>query len=376
MKKIKWILIIIAALQGSLFAQDTEADTMYIRLTNDVLEKVLVEKVDSFRVNQDRDSLLIYQKQVIFGEEVQIINRKSLGTIDSIYFYHSIAGDADEGVFQSYTINGKDELMQFDPGPDMDSVLNLTITGTDINRTDLNGLVFYINKVKGVFTLDGSGVGGWPVTFFADVEFDSSLVIKNNPSFDNINAFQHAITGVINGDLILENNPLMDFAWGNEMPEGQRTSGFMKVSGVKGDLVVRDCPKFGSNFSGLEDVAFVGGDLVIDNCADGSAGRILHDFALMTIDSIGGDLVITNNAALTSLGGLDNITYIGGDVTITNNGANGEGIPLSGTNSNGYPGFCWVKDALDAGVIQPDATITLTDKDGNTIDVNTLTPCN
>lgn len=354
------------------FAQDQ--DTLYIQMNNDVLEKILVEKVDSFRVNDSRDSLLIYQKQTIFGDEVQIVNRKDLAMVDSMYFYHSLVADAEEAVFQSYILAGHDEVLAFNPG--MDSVMDFTVTGADVTRTDLNSLSFYLSKVTGEFILDGTGVSGWPVTFFADVQFDSSVVIKNNLAFDNINAFQFAITGVVHGDLVLENNPWLDFAWGNEMPEGQRTSGFMKVSGVEGDLILKDLPRFGSNFSGLEDVKFVGGDLVIDNCADGSTGRILYDFTLMTIDSIGGDLVITNNAALTSLGGLENLTYIGGDVTITDNGSAGTGIPVSGTSADGYPGFCWVKDALDAGVISQDATITITDKDGNSIDINTLTNCN
>jgi hypothetical protein len=349
-------------------------DTLYIKLSNDVIEKILVEKVDSFSVNDSRDSLYIYQKQTIFGDEVQIINKKSLAMVDSIYFYHSLAADAEVADFQSYTLNGKAEAMAFNPG--MDSVMDLTITGADITRTDLNSLAFYVKKVKGVFTLDGTGVSGWPVTFFADVQFDSSFVIKNNLFFDNVNAFQFAITGIIHGDLILENNPWMDYGWGSEMGEGERTAGFMQVTGVEGDLIVKDLRNFGSNFSGLENVEYVGGDLIIDNCADGSTVRSLDNFALMTIDSIGGDLVIMNNAALSSFAGLENISYIGGNVTITNNGANGAGIPLSGTTEEGYPGFCWVKDALDAGVISEDATITLTDKDGNTIDVGTLTSCN
>ncbi len=372
MRTLYFILIILIAFSSAAHSQ--YKDTLYIQLTNDNIEKILVEDVDSLKVNDSSDSLLIYQKQTIFGDEVQILNRKSLAMVDSIYFYHSLTSAVDEAVFQSYTLNGREELLSFDPG--MDSVMDLTVAGGDITASDLNSLSFYLSKVTGVFTLDGSGVSGWPVTFFADVQFDSSLIIKNNLSFDNINAFQFAITGIIRGDLILENNPLLDFAWGNEMPEGQRTSGFMQVTGVDGDLIIKDSPRFGSNFSGLENVKYVGGDLIIDNCADGTTGRVLNNFVLMSIDSIGGDLVINNNAALNSLGGLENISYIGGNVTITNNGAKGEGIPVSGTTSEGYPGFCWVKDALDAGVISEDAIITLTDKDGNSIDINTLNNCN
>jgi hypothetical protein len=372
MRRIKFILLILVSFSNIAYSQ--LKDTLYIKLSNDVIEKILVEKVDSFSVNDNRDSLYIYQKQQIFGDEVQIINRKSLAMVDSIYFYHSMAADAEVALFQSYILNGKAEAMAFNPG--MDSVMNLTITGTDISRTDLNSLSFYVDKVKGVFTLDGTGVSGWPLTFFAGVQFDSSLVIKNNLFFDNINAFQFAITGIINGDLILENNPWMDFGWGNEMSGAERTAGFMKVAGVEGDLILKNLRNFGSNFSGLEGVKYVGGDIIIDNCANGSTIRSLENFALMTIDSIAGDLLITNNAALSSLKGLENIAYIGGNVTITNNGANGTGIPLSGTTAEGFPGFCWIKDALDAGVIQEGAIITLTDKAGITVDLNTLTGCN
>jgi hypothetical protein len=372
MRTLYFILIILVALSSAAHSQDK--DTLYIQLSNDNIEKILVEDVDSLKVNDSRDSLLIYQKQSIFGDEVQIVNRKSLAMVDSIYFYHSLISEAEKAVFQSYTLNGREEVLSFNPG--MDSVMDLTVTGEDITASDLNSLSFYLSKVTGEFSLDGTGVSGWPVTFFADVQFDSSLIIRNNLSFDNINAFQFAITGIIHGDLILENNPLMDFAWGNEFPEGQRTAGFMQVTGVKGDLIIKDLPRFGSNFSGLENVTYVGGDLIIDNCADGSTGRVLNNFVLMTVDSIGGDLVIKDNGALNSLGGLENISYIGGNVTITNNGTKGDGIPVSGATSEGYPGFCWVKDALDAGVISEDAIITLTDKDGNSIDINALTNCN
>src|SRR6056297_271683 len=256
MRSIKLILLIMIVFSNAAYSQNK--DTLYIKLANDVIEKVLVEKVDSLSVNNTRDSLYIYQKQTIFGDEVQIINKKSLSMVDSIYFYHSLAADAEEAVFQSYTLNGKEEAIAFNPG--MDSVLDLTITGADITRTDLNALAFYVDKVKGVFTLDGTGISGWPVTLFADVQFDSSFVIKNNLFFDNVNAFQFAITGIINGDLILENNPWMDYGWGSEMEEGQRTAGFMQVTGVEGDLIVKDLRNFGSNFSGLEDVEYVGGD--------------------------------------------------------------------------------------------------------------------
>lgn len=371
MKSTKFLIIILLAVSTPLFSQIK--DTMYVQIKNGTLEKILVEKVDSFKVNSSADSLLIFQKMTVFGDEVQIINRKSLSVIDSIYFTHTIAGNVQNGVFQSYTINGKDELLAFDPGPNMDSVLNFTLTGSDITRTDLNGLAFYLKKVKGVFTMDGTGVSGWPITFFGDVQFDSSFVIKNNPYIDNINAFQYAIVGIINGDLILENNPSIDFGWGSEFAEEeQRTAGFMKVTGVEGDLILKDLPRFGTNFSGLESVEYVGGDLVIDNCADGPFNRSLENFALMTIDSIGGNLVIKNNSALKSLGGLENIRYIGGNVTITNNGD----IPLTGTSLDGYSGFCWVKDALDSGVIKEDAIITLTDKDDSPIDLSSVTICN
>jgi len=96
----------------------------------------------------------------------------------------------------------------------------------------------------------------------------------------------------------------------------------------------------------------------------------------MPIDSIGGDLVISNNNKLNSLGGLEDLRYVGGDITITNNSNTGTGISLNETTVEGYPGFCWVKDAKDAGVIKADAIISLSDKDGIIIVESSLSGCN
>ncbi|MCB2222374.1 MAG: T9SS type A sorting domain-containing protein, partial [Bacteroidetes bacterium] len=71
-----------------------------------------------------------------------------------------------------------------------------------------------------------------------------------------------------------------------------------------------------TSFTGLDNMTSIGGDL------DVSYNTALTSLTgLNNVTSIGGDLSIDNNDALTSLTGLDNVTSIGGDIWIYSNDA-------------------------------------------------------
>ena len=88
---------------------------------------------------------------------------------------------------------------------------------------------------------------------------------------------------------------------------------------------------------------------------------------------IGGNLTIMN-CDIHGLWGFDKLTRIGGNVTISHN----TDIALEGTNSGGAagnPGFCRIRYYMDAGIISPDAAVTLGDAGGSVIDPEILTAC-
>ncbi len=267
-----------------------------------------------------------------------------------------------------YTLSSREDVLDFTNFDDEGVVKNLTITGTDIDDATINTLIGKISEVKGTLTLDNTScIVTWrpqDLGFFGAIKFSGGLVIKNNLQFNNINSFQ-PLKGMINGDLVLINNPLLDFGWDGAPPNG---SGFQNITKIEGDLIVRDCPMFTG--LGLKSLEHVGGDFIIEK-GPGNF-RSLWNFAEIPITHIGGDIIVRNNDLLNSLLGFDNLTYVGADtIIITNNGDLEVGI-----SDGDKPGLCWVRDAYDSGVIQnPDVSVTLEDKNGNPVDFETLEGC-
>jgi len=267
-----------------------------------------------------------------------------------------------------YTLTSKSDVENFSNYDDEGRVKDLTIKGTDIDDATLNTLIGKISEVQGTFTLENTScMNTWlPENggFFGAIEFNGSMVIRNNQQFNNINSFME-LKGTIQGDLILENNPQLDFGWDAPLPNG---AGFQNITEIEGSLIVRDCPLFISlGFKGLERV---GEDFIIEKGEDGF--RTLWNFADLNATHIGGDIIIRNNPSLNSLLGLDNLTHVGAEkITIVNNGDLKVGV-----SDGDKPGLCWVRDAYDSGVIvNPDVEVTLEDPDGNPVDFETLEGC-
>lgn len=267
-----------------------------------------------------------------------------------------------------YTLASKDDVLNFSNFDDEGKVKDLTVKGADIDDATLNSLIGKITEVQGTFTLENTScVVTWlPENggFFGAIDFGGSIVIRNNQQFNNINSFM-VLKGTIHGDLILEDNPQLDFAWDGAPPNG---SGFQNITEIEGSLIVRDCPLFMS--LGFKSLEHVGGDFIIEKGQDGF--RVLWNLADLIITHIGGDIIIRNNLNLNSLLGLNNLTYVGAEeIIIENNGALEVGI-----SDGDKPGLCWVRDAYDAGVIvNENVEVTLEDPNGNPVDFETLQGC-
>ncbi|HKK61865.1 MAG TPA: hypothetical protein VJ951_04860 [Bacteroidales bacterium] len=267
-----------------------------------------------------------------------------------------------------YNLTSKSDVLNFSNFDDEGKVKNLTIKGSDIDDATLNSLIGKISEVQGTFTLENTScVVTWlPENggFFGAIEFGGSIIIRNNQQFNNINSFM-VLKGTIHGDLILEDNPQLDFGWDGAPPNG---SGFQNITEIEGSLIVRDCPLFMS--LGFKSLERVGEDFIIEKGEDGF--RVLWNFADLIITHIGGDIIIRNNPMLNSLLGLNNLTYVGAEeIIIENNGALEVGI-----SDGDKPGLCWVRDAYDSGVIvNENVEVTLEDPDGNPVDFETLGGC-
>ncbi|MCF8346059.1 MAG: hypothetical protein K9G38_02515 [Bacteroidales bacterium] len=419
----KNIVTIIAILM--LFGKGLTAQTPVYLVQDDFAEELYVNYQEAIELNATEDTLLIPGADRVY--------RRALADIDSITFekpegmllsYHLLtqaevnAFNPDNKTIGNLTLGG--------PGSDIDYVTNIQASG-GLER--VKGVLAIDNIKDQVLFNNGALLGTL-------IKCDSSIIIKNCPNLNNANSFDFSSQPVINGDLVLENLPALPFNWtgtggiraiteikgdfivkdcdfnafslaslttigGDLHIEGAKGSfwdfheayvldqvggsihlinnqvfnsflGLEHFATVSGDLIIKDCPRFG-NFSSTT-LTTIEGNFHIENCGNSEAEQFYDFTSLSGLTHIGGNLVVTGNEYLNSLGGLETLTAIGGDVTITMNGSETDQIPVTGLN-NGLPGFCLVKDDLDEGVISAEATITLSDYEGTAIDVATLTSC-
>lgn len=420
----KNIVTIIAILM--LFGKGLTAQTPVYLVQDDFAEELYVNYQEAIELNATEDTLLIPGADRVY--------RRALADIDSITFekpegmllsYH-LVGQGDINAFnpENKTIGNLTIT-----GPDVDYVANILAVG-GLER--VKGVLTIDNVQDQIFV----GTDNVTALFGSLIKCDSSIIIKNCPSLNNANSFDFSSQPVINGDLVLENLPALPFNWtgtggiraiteikgdfivkdcdfnafslaslttigGDLHIEGAKGSfwdfheayvldqvggsihlinnqvfnsflGLEHFATVSGDLIIKDCPRFG-NFSSTT-LTTIEGNFHIENCGNSEAEQFYDFTSLPGLTHIGGNLVVTGNEYLNSLGGLETLTAIGGDVTITMNGSETDQIPVTGLN-NGLPGFCLVKDDLDEGVISAEATITLSDYEGTAIDVATLTSC-
>lgn len=286
-------------------------------------------------------------------------SHKSLGN------FEISAEDWQLPAYRNWTLNGKAEVDGFAASiadGEKIVVLDLTVTGRDVTTAELTSLSMKISEIRGTLTLDGVGSedeSAWLDTnnLLLRSNCMGGIVLRNIKNIVNPNGFKDF--RIVNGDLIIDNCPKLvvdDWILG---------SGLDVIEEVSGDFVVRGLDKLhGYSLRGLKKV---GGNFEIS----GVEGVWRLDGGL-SVERIGGDLVLQDNKNLKSLHGFEHLMHIGGNVVIFGNG----GIPLSNEPVGGEDciGYCLIKDLKDMGAIGPDASIRLGSA-GNEINVDDLQSC-
>ena len=228
------------------------------------------------------------------------------------------------GEYKSYTITGRDELLAFAPQDGSavkETVQDLTIvdTGNTMSDNDLSFVKTRVEKVVGTLTLEGSNLTSTDL-FFLNGGFtvEGGIVFRNCAELFNLNGMKDMTA--IGGDLIFENCPKIATEWGvgNCLSQIVSVAGSVKLTGVM--TAMR-----GVTFNSLKSV---GGDFIVTGC-NGN----FWNFDVMKLETIGGSLVLSDNARFNGLGGFEALESVGGDLTVTGNGTSEGGIPVVSTSN-------------------------------------------
>ena len=228
------------------------------------------------------------------------------------------------GEYKSYTITGRDELLAFAPQDGSavkETVQDLTIvdTGNTMSDNDLSFVKTRVEKVVGTLTLEGSNLTSTEL-FFLNGGFtvEGGIVFRNCAELFNLNGMKDMTA--IGGDLIFENCPKIATEWGvgNCLSQIVSVAGSVKLTGVM--TAMR-----GVTFNSLKSV---GGDFIVTGC-NGN----FWNFDVMKLETIGGSLVLSDNARFNGLGGFEALESVGGDLTVTGNGTSEGGIPVVSTSN-------------------------------------------
>lgn len=268
----------------------------------------------------------------------------------------------------SYTLRSKADIEAFKPLSD--TVLNLTITGTEINSSLLNILSSKIKWIKGTILIENTNIVDTE-GFFDRVHCDGSIILRDNPQLFNPQGFKGYKH--IKGDLIIENCPSLAYWW-----SAAGDVGFSGIERIDGSLIVNPAIGLESGGASFVSLSYVGGDFILVGSPDAGGIWNLDTWYVVGggIKHIGGNLVFSNHHTVNGLSGFQALEYLGGDVSILDNGAgNNQEIPLM--NTSDQVGFCIIKTLIEKGVLKKEnPTIQLRVKPGAPlIDINTLAAC-
>lgn len=275
----------------------------------------------------------------------------------------------DDGTPKSWTLASQKELLAFVNGGAKTTVIDLTILGpnseaaSDITLEAFNLITSRVATVTGTITVDG--INDWNTTsgFFDQINCQGGIVIRNCPNLENMNGLEGYTE--IHGDFIVENCPKA-ITGGAAGWAGHSFSNLVKVDGNFRVIGLHD--KFISENT-LPNLKEVGGDFEFSDCTN--FWQLYNSDAKqgLTLERIGGSLILKNNPSFWSLSPFYTLTEIGGDIIIK-----GNDIP---TNSEEWrAGLDIIKYWLKQGIVKSTATISLERKDGSIIDVNSLPDSN
>ena len=270
---------------------------------------------------------------------------------------------------ESFTIDGDESLIDF---IGENSALYMTVQdftlkniSPEVAEAQVHMLSSCISTIKGTAMWDNVGYSTTE-NFFNTIKCEGSIIDRNCDKLANPNGFENYT--IINGDFILENCPNMPTGYG----DGWEQHAFTKITKVEGDFRLINVGRIGD--ASIKVLKEVGGDFEISQC-----DNMFWDFkGGLSLETVGGDFIINNNAAFENLKGLEGIRKIGGDISIVdNNSTLGAYTPdwEDGTFSNAK-GFCLLATWKQNNVFSTDAKVTLRKKgDEQYIDIDKLVPC-
>ncbi len=269
----------------------------------------------------------------------------------------SCSGDPLPSEPQSYVLNGRTMVEAFINGASAtkETVVNLTISGSDVTDDILSRVQDRVSEVLGTATWDGLAATT-TVDFFDKINCHG-IVIRDCQDLGNPNGFDGYTQ--IEGDFIIENCPNL----ATPGSPGWDRHGWWYLEHVGGTFRLMGVKQQMGQDNTFHSLKTVGGNFEIIECSDA-----FWNFIGMPLTSIGGDLIVTGNPNLETIEGLDKLEKIGGDVVMLDNPK----VPYQA--SDWQVGLCIFKHYKDTGIIGPDATITLGMSD-NLVNVDDLIPC-
>lgn len=294
----------------------------------------------------------LISSSVLVSANVSLSNNHPLAATDPVYI-----GQMGQGGVLSYEIHSDKDADLFSPAGD--EAWDLLIEGRAVTNVGLRLVAGKLKSVKHCVTLENTSVSNTE-GFFDVVACEGSIVLRDNDGgtggYLNINGFKGYTR--IGGDLIVEN--CVVYHW----PKGNTFTG---IRTIEGSLRMIGTQMTNTSFASIERI---GGDLELRNIPATYQNTYLWNLNDLPLTRIGGSVIFSGNDWLNGLGGLEKLTELGGDVLIEKCGGKGGEIPMKSAGSR--MGWCVLRDLLDAGVIRPDATITIRDSQGVDIDFDTV----
>lgn len=252
---------------------------------------------------------------------------------------------------ESFVVDSKEAAEQLNPGKKR--VLNLTLKGSEINDEVLSIIAERITTIKGDLLFEDTQIENTK-GFIDQLKCEGGILFKNNnPTNGNvISSSGFSNYSIINGDFIVENSNL----------SFNENSDFSRVKEVKGDFIISNTSTL-KNSGALASLRTIGGDFIIKGCDQ------LIDLSGTRVQTIGGNLVYSENAKLNGLSGFESVQLIAGDVSIEKNGD----IPIYGEVNQ--PGWCMIKAWMELGIVKEKAKLSLTNIKGEKMDLSDISPC-
>jgi hypothetical protein len=224
--------------------------------------------------------------------------------------------------------------------------------------TDISGLSgINPSSIDSLIIKDNAELSNCSIANFCDYRLSSSSVVNienNNDGCITLDEFEIACFGevldwvfltqseidefpancvgcnIINGNVLIEGNDITNL---DSLQSIEQIMGYLNIGGDTGN------PNLVS-ISGLENLSFIGNELVINNNSSLTTlnGLLESENAmqLSDLESVGGNIEITNNNSLVNLIGLEELNSIDGDLIISDND---ELVSLAGIENLSYTGI-------------------------------------